>query len=85
MNGDGIPLTPACGPLSLRKDLLDEVLEVREIDTMHWLTWAFLIALSAETVARLWLASRQIAAVGAHRDEVPAPFRGQIEIGRAHV
>jgi hypothetical protein len=25
MKGDGIPLTPACGPLSLRKDFLDGV------------------------------------------------------------
>jgi STE24 endopeptidase len=47
---------------------------------MQWLTWAFLIALSAETVMRLWLASRQIAAVGAHRNEVPAPFRGQVAL-----
>jgi STE24 endopeptidase len=45
---------------------------------MQWLTWAFLIAVAAETVTRLWLASRQIAAVQAHRDEVPAPFRGQV-------
>jgi STE24 endopeptidase len=45
---------------------------------MQWLTWAFLIAVAAETVTRLWLGSRQIAAVQAHRDEVPAPFRGQV-------
>ena len=30
---------------------------------MHWLTWAFLIALTAETLIRWWLGSRQIAAV----------------------
>ena len=47
---------------------------------MQWLTWAFLIALSAETATRLWLATRQIAAVGAHRNEVPAPFRGQVAL-----
>src|ERR1700736_5813862 len=47
---------------------------------MQWLTWAFLIAVAAETLTRLWLASRQIAAVQAHRDEVPAPFRGQITL-----
>ena len=48
------------------------------MDTMQWLTWAFLIAVAAETLTRLWLGSRQIAAVQAHRDEVPAPFRGQV-------
>jgi STE24 endopeptidase len=47
---------------------------------MQWLTWAFLIAVAAETLTRLWLGSRQIAAVQAHRDEVPEPFRGQIEL-----
>jgi STE24 endopeptidase len=49
-------------------------------DTMQWLTWAFLIAVAAETLTRLWLGSRQIAAVQAHRDEVPEPFRGQIAL-----
>src|SRR5258708_7080311 len=49
-------------------------------DTLQWLTWAFLIAVAAETLARLWLGSRQIAAVHAHRDEVPEPFRGQIAL-----
>jgi STE24 endopeptidase len=47
---------------------------------MQWLTRAFLIALAAETLTRLWLGSRQIAAVRAHRDQVPAPFRGQIAL-----
>jgi STE24 endopeptidase len=46
---------------------------------MHWLTWAFLIAVAAETLTRLWLESRQIAAVQAHRNEVPAPFREQVQ------
>jgi STE24 endopeptidase len=49
-------------------------------DTLQWLTWAFLIAVAAETLTRLWLGSRQIAAVHAHRDEVPEPFRGQIAL-----
>jgi STE24 endopeptidase len=49
-------------------------------DTLQWLTWAFLIAVAAETLTRLWLGSRQIAAVQAHRDEVPEPFRGQIAL-----
>jgi STE24 endopeptidase len=47
---------------------------------MQWLTWAFLIALAAETLTRLWLGSRQIAAVQAHRDQVPEPFRAQIAL-----
>ena len=45
---------------------------------MQWLTWAFLIGVAAETAIRLWLATRQIAAVQAHRDQVPEPFRAQI-------
>ena len=47
---------------------------------MQWITWLFLAALAAETGMRLWLGSRQIAAVQAHRDEVPERFRGQIEL-----
>ncbi len=47
---------------------------------MPWLTWAFLIAVTAETLTRLWLGSRQIAAVQSHRNEVPAPFRGQVAL-----
>ncbi len=47
---------------------------------MHWLTWAFLAAVVAETLTRLWLGSRQIAAVRAHRNEVPAPFRGEVAL-----
>ncbi len=48
--------------------------------SLQWLTWAFLFAVAAETLTRLWLGSRQIAAVQAHRDEVPEPFRGQIAL-----
>ncbi len=47
---------------------------------MQWLTWAFLAALAAETLTRLWLGSRQIAAVRAHRNQVPEPFQGQVEL-----
>lgn len=47
---------------------------------MQWLTWTFLIAVTAETLTRLWLGSRQIAAVQAHRNEVPEPFRGQVAL-----
>jgi STE24 endopeptidase len=49
-------------------------------DTMHWLTWLFLIAVAAEALTRLWLGSRQIAAVQSHRNLVPELFRGQIEL-----
>jgi STE24 endopeptidase len=47
---------------------------------VHWLTWAFLIALTAETLIRWWLGSRQIAAVLAHRNLVPEPFRAQVAL-----
>jgi STE24 endopeptidase len=47
---------------------------------MPWVTPAFLIAVAAETLTRLWLASRQIAAVQAHRNDVPEPFRGQVAL-----
>ena len=47
---------------------------------MQWLTWGFVAAVGAETLTRLWLGSRQIAAVQAHRDQVPEPFRGQITL-----
>lgn len=47
---------------------------------MQWLTPVFLLALVAETLTRLWLSTRQIAAVGAHRDRVPAQFAGQVEL-----
>ena len=40
----------------------------------------FLIAVAAETATRLWLASRQIAAVQARRDSVPEPFQDQISL-----
>ncbi|HLZ98946.1 MAG TPA: M48 family metallopeptidase [Steroidobacteraceae bacterium] len=47
---------------------------------MNWITWMFLAALSAETAARLWLASRQIDAVTAHRNRVPEAFQGRIAL-----
>jgi STE24 endopeptidase len=47
---------------------------------MNWLTWIFVAALIAETAIRLWLASRQIAAVHAHRDRVPDVFAGKIAL-----
>jgi STE24 endopeptidase len=51
-----------------------------ETDPMQWLTWTFLIAVTAETLTRLWLGSRQIAAVQATRNEVPEPFHGQVAL-----
>ena len=47
---------------------------------MHWLTEFFIAAVAAETAIRLWLASRQIAAVRAHRDRVPDLFAGEIAL-----
>ena len=47
---------------------------------MHGLTALFVAALLAATATRIWLASRQIAAVRAHRDRVPRYFDGQIEL-----
>jgi STE24 endopeptidase len=47
---------------------------------MNWLTWMFVAALAAETVVRLWLSFRQIAAVRAHRNRVPDAFHGQIAL-----
>jgi len=43
-------------------------------------TVLFVAALIAETAVRLWLATRQIAAVRAHRDRVPELFAGRIEL-----
>ena len=47
---------------------------------MQWLTLIFVMAVVAETITRLWLSSRQIATVRAHRDTVPEMFRSQIEL-----
>ncbi len=47
---------------------------------MQWLTSLFVVAVIAEVVTRLWLSSRQVAAVRAHRDTVPELFRDQIEL-----
>jgi STE24 endopeptidase len=45
---------------------------------MHWFTVVFVLGVALETATRLWLASRQINAVQAHREDVPEMFRGQI-------
>lgn len=47
---------------------------------MHWLTLVFLVALAVMLATRLWLTARQIAAVRAHRDLVPEPFRDRIAL-----
>jgi len=44
------------------------------------LTWAFLAALAATTLIRLWLAQRQIRHVRAHRDAVPPTFAATIPL-----
>ena len=45
---------------------------------MPILTSAFLLALGAMVAIRFWLATRQLAALRRHRDEVPAPFAAAI-------
>jgi STE24 endopeptidase len=47
---------------------------------MHLITVLFLVALAGETGIRLWLASRQVAAVSAHRDRVPDLFAQRIAL-----
>jgi len=45
---------------------------------MQWLSGLFVVAIAAQAATRLWLASRQIDAVRANRDRVPALFAGQV-------
>jgi STE24 endopeptidase len=45
---------------------------------MHWPTTLFIAAVAIATAVELWLATRQIAAVAAHRDRIPEPFAGQL-------
>jgi STE24 endopeptidase len=47
---------------------------------LHLITVLFVLALAVETAIRLWLASRQISAVRAHRDRVPALFSERIAL-----
>ncbi|HSG74518.1 MAG TPA: M48 family metallopeptidase [Burkholderiales bacterium] len=47
---------------------------------MNAFSWIFLAALAAATLARLWLAQRQVAHVRAHRDAVPAEFADAIPL-----
>jgi STE24 endopeptidase len=48
--------------------------------SLHGITVLFLVALAGETAVRLWLTSRQIAAVSAHRDRVPDLFSERITL-----
>src|SRR5690348_14815387 len=45
---------------------------------MQWLTALFVAAVAAAAAVELWLTARQMAAVKAHRDRIPAPFAGQL-------
>ncbi|HTB28464.1 MAG TPA: M48 family metallopeptidase, partial [Steroidobacteraceae bacterium] len=47
---------------------------------LHLITVLFLVALAGETAVRLWLSTRQIAAVSAHRDRVPDLFSERISL-----
>ncbi|WP_252861860.1 M48 family metallopeptidase, partial [Shigella flexneri] len=43
-------------------------------------TLLFAVALSAGLLLRFWLAARQIRHVARHRDAVPAPFAGTVDL-----
>jgi len=43
-------------------------------------TIIFITTLAITTLARLWLASRHLAHIAAHRDQVPAAFRDKIQL-----
>ena len=47
---------------------------------MHWFTTLFVLMLLASTMLRSWLNQRQIAAVHAHRDQVPKAFEAQVDL-----
>jgi STE24 endopeptidase len=47
---------------------------------MHWFTLLFLAALLIAAAVRVWLNSRQAAAVRRHRDRVPDAFADQIDL-----
>lgn len=47
---------------------------------MHWFATLFVLLLVASTTLRSWLNQRQIAAVSAHRDRVPAAFESQVDL-----
>ena len=47
---------------------------------LHPLTWLFAAALLATLATKLWLATRQMRHVAAHRDAVPAAFAARVSI-----
>jgi STE24 endopeptidase len=47
---------------------------------VHPLTWLFAAALLASLATRLWLATRQMRHVAAHRDAVPAAFAARVTL-----
>jgi len=47
---------------------------------MPLLTYAFVAAVVASTLVRMWLTQRQVNAVREHRDQVPLPFASSIEL-----
>jgi STE24 endopeptidase len=51
---------------------------------MNTFTLIFILALSATTLLRVWLAMRQIRHVQRHRDAVPQAFVGQISLEQHH-
>jgi STE24 endopeptidase len=51
--------------------------------SLHPLTWLFVVALLASLVAKLWLATRQMRHVAAHRAAVPAAFSARVSL-QAH-
>jgi STE24 endopeptidase len=50
---------------------------------LHPLTWLFAAALLASLATKLWLATRQMRHVAAHRDAVPAAFAARVPL-QAH-
>jgi STE24 endopeptidase len=50
---------------------------------LHALTWLFAAALLASLATKLWLATRQMRHVAAHRDVVPAAFAARVPL-QAH-
>ncbi len=44
------------------------------------MTWAFVAALLASLAVKLWLTTRQMRHVAAHRGQVPAPFSGRVTL-----
>src|SRR5690606_10301263 len=52
----------------------------RRLSRMTWIASLFFVAVVARAAVRLWLATRQIAAVEARRSKVPRLFAGDISV-----